>query len=154
MIDQGMKPNYSANQLKYGTGLILLMIMLFMSGGNTKAQNLVGCYANQDSTGSYFLVLLPQGNYRYYVRTSLNQEVASMGTWWQDKQNLFTQTTASTIRDQLAVSRLVEGSIKQLSIQSNGNLVNDSTVYRPVSCTQVTDTINEFFIDPNQHKQT
>lgn len=135
---KGIKNKIYLTIITQGTWLILSLIMMFLNTGSAKAKSLIGCYANKDATGSYFLVLLPQGKYKYYVRTSLNQRVTSMGTWWQKEESVFTKITISTIRDQFAVSRLVDGSVQQLSIQDNGNLVNDSKTYHPVNCSQVT----------------
>jgi len=139
--------------MRQGARLSLSLIIMLFVAGSAKAEKLVGCYLNQDATGSYLMVLLPQGNYEYHVRTRLNQQVTSTGSWWREEQSLFTKITVTTIRDQLGVSRLVDGSVQQLRIHRNGNLVGNSKVYRPVSCSENQEMINESFLEANQHRK-
>jgi len=122
------------NLIKPNIWLILLITIIFWDTGRTNAKNIEGCYAHQDSTGNHFMVLQPQGDYKYYIRTSLDQQVIATGNWWQNDQSVFTQIITATIRDDIATSRLVEGSVRELKIKPNGNLVGDSKIYRSVEC--------------------
>jgi len=129
-----VKKNYRFYKSSHQFLLSLWIFITLLEINPSNAENLAGCYFNQDSTANYLILLLPKGDYEHYIYTNSNQTVVSTGEWWQKDQTLFTKITFTTLRGEMGISRLVEGSIRELAIQSNGNLIANSKVYRPVSC--------------------